>query len=458
LEISDAFFFSTPDRSKVLSTMNNPLVSTLLNLRGNPRACVYTEPLWGLSMNLCLPYASVYMIAVGLGDAEIGFIATVYMLSQVIFAFLSGVITDKLGRRKTTAVFDFIAWSLPCLIWMRAENFWFFLAAALFNGVMKVPTNSWDCLLVEDAEKSQITRIYSLVIVCGQLSAFFAPISSILVARLTLVPAIRILYINAFLVMTAKILILFFCSRETRTGMVRLRETKGKSVFFLLKGYGGVLRIIARSKGTIFALTITALVGAVSMVNTTFWQVIVSKKLEVPDSLLPFFPMLRSLIALLFFFFVIPHLTRAAFKIPLLLGFASYMIGQTLLISTPVSGAVKYVMLCVSLCFDGFGSGILFMLAESLVALHVDPAERARVMAIQHMIIMFATSPFGWIGGILSGISRSLPFALNIALLGAGIAATCVYYLKNPDTYAAVRNQDQAKLISAGEKIYEPKG
>ncbi|MDR0710296.1 MAG: MFS transporter [Spirochaetaceae bacterium] len=414
--------------------MNNPLIKTLLGLRGNQRACVYTEPMWGLSMNLCLPYASVYMIALGLKDTEIGFIATVYMLSQVVFAFLSGPITDKLGRRRSTAFFDFLSWSIPCLIWIRAENFWFFFVAALFNGAMKVPTNSWDCLLVEDAEKSQITRIYSLVIVCGQLSALFAPISSILVSRLTLVPAIRILYTNAFIVMTAKIVILYIFSRETRTGAVRMRETRGKSIFSLIGGYGGVLRIIGKSRGTVFSLAITALVGAVGMINTTFWQVIASKRLGVPDSLLPFFPMLRSLIALAFFFLVIPHITRVVLKIPLLLGFASYMIGQTLLIFTPQTGAFTYVVLCISLFFDGFGFGILSMLAESLVALHVNAGERARVMAIQHMIIMFATSPFGWIGGFLSELSRVLPFVLNICLLGAGFLITLVHYARNPGT------------------------
>ncbi|MFP3089091.1 MFS transporter [Treponema sp. TIM-1] len=408
--------------------MNNPLIKTLVSLRGNPRACVYTEPLWGLSMNLCLPYASVYMLAVGLNDVEVGFIASVYMLSQVIFAFLSGAITDKLGRRKTTAIFDFLAWSVPCLIWIRAENFWFFLVAALFNGIMKVTTNSWDCLMVEDAEKSQITRIYSLVIVSAQLSALFAPISSILVSRFTLVPAIRILYANAFVVMTIKLIILFICSKETGTGMIRIRETRGKSIFSLLGGYGGVLRIMGKSKGTIFALIITALVGAVGMINITFWQVIVSKKLLVPDSLLPFFPMLRSIIALVFFFTVIPHLTKVSLRTPLLLGFASYMAGQTILINTPVEGSLKYGILCLSLVFDGFGAGILAMLAESLVALHVNVAERARVMAIQHMIIMFSTSPFGWIGGILSGISRNLPFILNIFLLLVGMITTLIYY------------------------------
>jgi MFS family permease len=372
------------------------------------------------------------MLALGLKDSQVGFIATVYMLVQVFFAFLSGAITDKLGRRKTTAIFDFISWSIPCLIWMWAQGFWFFFVAALFNGTMKVTTNSWDCLMVEDAEKNQITRIYSLVIICGQLSALFAPISSILVSRLTLVPAIRILYINAFVVMTAKLVILYLVSRETGTGVIRMQETKGKSLFSLLRGYGGVFKIIIKSKGTIFSLVIAALVGAVAMVNITFWQVIVSKKLLIPDPLLPIFPMFRSVLAIVFLFTIVPRLTRLTLRTPLLLSFSAYLAGQTLLLLTPVSGILRYVMLCVSLTLDGFGSGTLAMLAESLVALHVNKEERARVMSIQHMIIMFATSPFGWIGGILSGISRSLPFVLTACMLLLGIAVTLLYYGRFP--------------------------
>jgi MFS family permease len=381
-------------------------------------------------MNLCLPYASVYMLALGLKDWEIGLVASVYMFTQVIFAFLGGPITDKLGRRKTTALFDFIAWSIPCLIWLRAENFWFFLVAALFNGTMKVTTNSWDCLLVEDAEKSKITRIYSLVISCGQLSALFAPISSILVSRLTLVPAIRILYLNAFIVMTAKIIVLYIFSRETKTGMVRMAETRGQSVVSLLPGYKGVIKLMIHSPGTIFAILISALSGIVQMINTTFWQVIVSKKIGVPDILLPFFPMLRSILALFFFFTIIPRLTKARLKIPLLLGFGVYFVGQTLLILTPVEGPFRYVVLCISLVFDGFGLGMLTMLAESLVALHVDEAERARVLALLMMVIMFINAPFGWIAGILSGFSRNLPFLLNLGILLIGITVTLVYYKK----------------------------
>jgi MFS family permease len=425
-------------RIKAVVAAENSLIGVLRNLRGNPKVCVFTEPLWGLSMNLCLPYASVYMLALGLRDADIGLVTTVYMLSQVVFGLLGGVITDKLGRRLTTAVFDFFAWCIPCVIWFLAQDFWFFFGAALVNGMMKITQNSWDCLLVEDAEKEQITKIYSLVIICGQLSALFAPIASILVSRLTLVPAVRILYINAFVVMTTKIILLYAFSRETGTGIIRKRETQGKSIFALLSGYGGVLKIIGSSRGTIFSLVIAALTGAVNMVNVTFWQVIASRRLLVSDALLPLFPMFRSILAIIFLFTIIPRITGTTrLKRPLLIGFAAYIVGQTILIAIPAGGATPgglglttYAILCLSLIFDGFGNGSLMMLAESVVALYVNKAERARVMAIQHMIIMLATAPFGWIGGLLSGISRTLPFTLNLALLAIGIIATLRFYRK----------------------------
>jgi MFS family permease len=86
----------------------------------------------------------------------------------------------------------------------------------------------------------------------------------------------------------------------------------------------------------------------------------------------------------------------------------------------------------VSLIFDGFGFGALAMLTESLLALNVDPDERARIMAIVLVIIMAATAPFGWIGGMLSDISKELPFVLNLCLLGAGVLITLIFYAKNP--------------------------
>jgi len=342
--------------------LRQPLLRTLIGLRGNPRACVYTEPMWGLSLNLCLPYATVYMLAFGLDDIQVGIIASVYMLFQMLSAFLSGVVIDKMGRRKSTAVFDFVAWSLPCVIWAFSQGFWFFVVAAMLNGLMKITTVSWDCLLVEDAPKDKITHIYSWVLICGNLSALFAPISSILVARLTLVPAIRILYINAFIIMTAKILILYKFSTETGVGKTRREATSNMSWGEMLYGYKGALRKILNSRGTIFAIVISILVEIVGMLGMTFWQIIVSRRIGIPDALLPIFPMVRSIISVVLFFTVISRIRQTKLKWPLYRGFLSTIVSCILLISITKADALGYIILSVSLIFEALGKSVLIHL------------------------------------------------------------------------------------------------
>ena len=408
--------------------LKHPLIATLVGLRGNVRACVYTEPMWGLSMNLCIPYMSVFMLALGLNDVEVGIVASTYMASQLLFAFLSGALSDKFGRRKSIAVFDLIGWSLPCIIWLFAVDFRFFLVAAVFNGAMRVPMNAWNCMLVEDTDRSLITRLYTLIMISGNLSALFSPITAILIARLTLIPAVRILLINALIIMTLKIILLYALTKETTVGVAMMKETKEQSYISLLGGYFGVLKNMRKYRGLIFSITIASLYAIIAMINTTFWQIIVSKKLDVPDSALPIFTMVRSFITLLFYFTIIARINQLRLKNPLLLGFLSYFAGQLILILIPSEGMSRYVLICLSLVFDGLGSGILVMLSEAMVAIHAEGVERARILAINQMIIMAVCAPFGWIGGLLSDISRNLPFALNLTLIAAGVTVTLIHF------------------------------
>ena len=101
------------------------------------------------------------MVAIGLSDKQIGLIVSISWGFQVLLALLSGVITDKLGRRRTTLIFDILSWSIPSLILAVAQNFWYFLAAGIINSVWRITLNSWSCLLVEDAEESQLVDIYT---------------------------------------------------------------------------------------------------------------------------------------------------------------------------------------------------------------------------------------------------------------------------------------------------------
>ena len=97
-----------------------------MRLEGNARACVMVEPLFIIPHNLFITYTSVYMVALGCTDKQIGLIASVSLIFQMFFSIIGGYVTDKLGRKRTSLIFDLISWCIPTLIWAVAQNFYFF--------------------------------------------------------------------------------------------------------------------------------------------------------------------------------------------------------------------------------------------------------------------------------------------------------------------------------------------
>ena len=224
--------------------------------------------------------------------------------------------------------------------------------------------------------------------------------------------------------MTLKLLILYRFSTETAVGKIRREASKSKSLFQMLSGYKGAIRKIFASRGTIFAIIISVLVEIVSMIMMTFWQIIASLRIGVHDTLLPIFPMIRSVLSILLFFTIISRINQAKLKWPLYGGFVSAIIGSALLISIPSAGVLGYILLSASLLLEALGSAVLHTIREALVAIYADPEERSAIMAILQTVVMLISVPFGYIAGLLSDISKVLPFVLCIALLLLGILGT----------------------------------
>src|SRR5690348_5678108 len=102
--------------------MKHSLIDTLRGLRGNARGAVLTEPLWGIPFNLYTPYVSIYMLALGVSHSQVGLVVSVTLAGQIFFALLSGIVTDRLGRKQATLIFDLLAWTIPCLLWATAQS------------------------------------------------------------------------------------------------------------------------------------------------------------------------------------------------------------------------------------------------------------------------------------------------------------------------------------------------
>ena len=396
---------------------NHSLITTLKSLTGNPRGCVYTEPLWGIPFNLYAPYISIYMVALGLSDKQIGLIVSISWSFQIVLALLSGVVTDKLGRRRTTLIFDILAWSVPALISAIAQNFWYFVAAGIINSVWQITHNSWTCLLVEDADQNQLVDIYTWIHIANQLVGFVAPLAGLLIGVFTLVPTVRGLYIFAAIMFTLKAVVTYQMTQETGQGKVRMHETRHQSLMSVLREYRGVLQDLLRTPQTLYTAGIMLIISISNVITGSFWGIIVTERLHIPAQNLAIFPFVKSAVMLFFFFMVMPRFNKMHYKLPLVIGFLGFVVSQLLLITAPEG---SYLFLIVSVFLEACCFATISPLMDQMIVLTIDPKERARIQSILYVGIILITSPFGWIAGNLSGLDKSLPFILNIVLFGAG--------------------------------------
>jgi len=399
--------------------LKHPLFQTLRELKGNPRACVFTEPMFGIPYNLFYPFFSVYMLALGVTDQWIGAIASLGLASQILTTVISGAIVDKYGRRLTLFITDIVSFSIPCLIWAFAQDVRYFAAAAVINSLYRISHTAWTCLMIEEAEQRHLVHIWTWVTISGICTSFFTPIGGWFVGRYGVIAAMRGIYIFAFIMLTAKAIVLYAYSTETPRGRERMIETRHRSLTSLLGEYRGVLRQILRSPGIVAALSLMIVTNIYATVNGSFWGVLFTTKLGFPESQISLFVMLRSIIMAVCFFTVGPRLTSIRnFRLPLWLGFSACFLSQLLLVLMP---ARSILPLIASVLMEATGWALASPMIEALLAVALESHERARISAMVYMALILVTSPFGWIAGQLSAADRALPFALNMVLFGIGI-------------------------------------
>ncbi len=396
----------------------NELVDTLLHLKGNARACVLTEPLWGIPAYLYAPFASVYMSALGLSDPMIGLVGTLFLISQVIFSILSGVLTDKLGRRDCTFYYDLVGWSVPVLLWALARDHWWFIAAALFNGSFRVTANSWNLLLVEDEESSMLVKLFTLVNIAAGLSAAAVLLSYPLVHRFGLVPTVRGMYWFAFVSMNVKFILLYMYSKETRIGKVRKEEVKDRSVWSLLGENRAVFAQMLRQPKVMWTVGLLACFLGSKALTDTFWPLLVTGKMGIAQESLAFFAAARSGIMVLCYFLLSHRVSVERFRHPLVLCFGLQILSKAMLMCMP-EGAMG--LLWCSVVIEALSMSMLTPLTESLQMANLEGADRSRMLALFFAMVMLITAPFSSIGGLLSKVDRALPFALALALYVAGM-------------------------------------
>jgi MFS transporter, DHA1 family, tetracycline resistance protein len=363
-------------------------------------------------------YASVYMVALGCSATQVGLITSVGLVLAVVLSFVGGPITDRLGRKRTTLLFDFVAWGGGMLLWAVARGFPWFLAAAVVNSFVRIVQTSWTCLMVEDTPPVQRVTIYAWVYVAGVVAGMDAPLAGLLVGRFGLVPAMRGLYVFAFVVLITMFLVRNRMLTETSVGVARMRESRRAPVLGALADYRRVAGLLLRRPLTIVAFFISTLVSIHGVLRGTFFAILLTEGLGFRDALIAVFPALGAGVTLVVYLLVLPSVSRRGTAFPLVLGLALSAAGGLLLALSP-AGSILVVTL--STVLSAAGAAIIVPHSDSLVANTVPEPDRAAVMSLYYMLVFGASSPFGWLGGVLFARGARLPFLLAAGVLGAAL-------------------------------------
>ncbi|HCR70822.1 MAG TPA: hypothetical protein DIW23_05215, partial [Anaerolineae bacterium] len=139
------------------------------------------------------------------------------------------------------------------------------------------------------------------------------------------VPTMRGLYIFAAVMFTLKAVLTYLWTEETVQGKIRLVETKEQNILHILSGYKDVLRDLIRTPQTLLTAGIMLVMSITVLVSNNFWSIFVTEKLQIATENLAIFPFIKSAIMLVFYFTVMPKISRMHFKMPMLVGFIGYV-------------------------------------------------------------------------------------------------------------------------------------
>jgi len=394
----------------------HPLIDVLYRIKGNSRIAIASQFFFSIPYNLFAPFMSLFMLGCGLSDVEIGTLSTISTICLMICAVFVGVMLDKFGRRPITYLGDMLGWVTPLVLWVFSRNYTWFVVAAVMQGLRAGTDVGCKLLQTEDATPETLPGLFNWLTICGLFSVFFAPLSGLLVNKVSVVPAVRILYSIAAVCFTIKSSWLFFGGKETARGLERIEANRGRSLWSMLGDYGTVFKMVLTSRPVWIVLIVTAALNITNTITNNFMSLYAVENLGFPQSYVSYFPMIRSGIMLVFMFSIQHMLDRATFRTSMGWGFAIYALSQLLLIFTPRHNAF---LIFVYILLEAAAYAMVFPRKETISMLFVNQQERARIQTVITIVMLGLSAPFGWISGALSGMDRTLPFWLNVIIFAA---------------------------------------
>lgn len=389
----------------------------------NARVCIAVEPLWALFGPIVQYYAPVYQRALGLTDVQMGVVNSAHIAAGFLFFVVAAPITNRMGRRTTSMLFDFLAWTAAMLVWAFARSFYAFLVAGILNAVVRIVIVSWNLLITEDAQPSQRASIHGWIYLIGSVSGFITFAGGLIIDRFGVIPSMRIIYIAGGVSMTSMFVIRYFLTQETAAGIAIMersrRESFAQAVFAQVGHAGQALR----DPGFLKRLGVFFVANAVLYVD--FYRILFLQEAKsLPPFVIAVVPAFGAVLSMALFFLVMPRLSRkndAGLLEWAMIGSAA---AQALMMFMP-SGSVPLAIVATGILQTGYF--LVQSFRDALFMNYAHESRRGELFSLVQALTFLLSIPFGWLAGVLYSVNAALPFALASGLyLGGALLARSI--------------------------------
>ncbi len=409
----------------------------LSDLPRNARYPVFFQPLWALFSVTVLFYAPLYMKAVGLSDIEIGTINTSTTFFAFFWHFLAGPITNKMGRRKTIAIFDVICWGIAMLVWALARNFWWFLAAGLINSSVKVAAVSWNCLISEDTPANKRARVFSLMYFINSAAGLLIPVAGLFISKYGTEPTMRVLYTLAGITVSGMSVARYHFTTETRAGLEIMKKHGGQSLVQSFKSFITTTLRVYRNRRVILVTLVFVITNFIAGLN--FFQVIYFKEqLKYDESVFSLTPAINALLNILLFVFAMPYLRRMSEVKNLIFSLLACAVGALMFLFMP---AYNPFILFLTMGILAAGNFIVSTNRDAVFMNSVDDDVKADAFSAVLTITTLSCVPAGYIAGWSYSLNPVYPFIIILCLYA--IAAVFAVMLAVDDKCRTAGIKDQ---------------
>lgn len=399
------------------------IIDSFKILKGNTKTAVLFEPLWGIPYVLYTFYLSLYMKGQGVTDPQLGWLISIGFISGSILSLFAGMITDALGRKKTTLIFDLISWPVALLIYLVAHNFWVFALATVVNSFVRIVSVSWNLMVIEDADSHQQVAAFNWMNIINVSTGVLTPIAGFLVHYLGIVKGEKILLGYAIVSMLIMILARNHYFKETGVGQEILQEHQGKKKsastrkfadFELYRSTFKVLRSKPKAFFTFIVVVLFNIYVPIGAFTSLYFAPFLNEVIKLDKSAISILGFIIGAILMVIFVFIMPVLTLKNRLVNMAIGFLIQAIALGILVIIPQG--IFGLSIC-SVIVYAIGYGISKPFIDTALAEVSEGKERTGIYALTNTVTTISCIFAGFLSGYLYSLRPALIYFLSILIL-----------------------------------------